>query len=113
MLTYGSRGDVQPFIALARALSKRGHEATLAGPHRFAEFARQQGVRFVPLAGDPEEISRRINDAGADPIRMAIKMRDYVQSIAGEVALAAFSSCDQADLIIHSFLFTTGAHSLE
>jgi sterol 3beta-glucosyltransferase len=103
---------VQPFIALARALSGRRHEVTLAGPHRFAEFARQQGVGFVPLAGDPEEISRRINDAGADPIRMAIKMRDYVQSIAGEVALAAFSSCEQADLIIHSFLFTTGAHSL-
>jgi sterol 3beta-glucosyltransferase len=39
-------------------------------------------------------------------------MQDYVQSIAGEVALAAFASCEQADLIIHSFLFTTGAHSL-
>ena len=62
LLTYGSRGDVQPFLALAVGLQKAGHVVTLAGPHRFADFVGQYGIIFAPLAGDPEEISRLMND---------------------------------------------------
>jgi len=112
LLTYGSRGDVQPFAALARRLMERGHEARLAAPHRFEGFAAELGIPFVPLAGDPEEISRRLNDAGGNVFRMVGGMQEYVLSIAGDVAQAAFGACRSADLIVHSFLFTTGAHSL-
>lgn len=112
LLTYGSRGDVQPFVALARRLLERGHTVKLAGPHRFAGFVAEQGVPFVPLAGDPEEISRRINESGASVPRMMRGMQEYIFSIAGDVARSAFAACELADLIIHSFLFTTGAHSL-
>ncbi|RIK27839.1 MAG: glycosyltransferase, partial [Anaerolineae bacterium] len=43
---------------------------------------------------------------------MARSIRDYVNSIAVDVTRGAFAACDDADLIVHSFLFTTGAHSL-
>ena len=112
ILTYGSRGDVQPFLALALGLQKADHTIKLAAPHRFADFVQEHGVPFVPLAGDPEIISQRLNDAGANPIRMIRAMSDYLFSIAEQVARKAFSACDDADLIIHSFAFTTGGHSL-
>ncbi|MBK7319262.1 MAG: glycosyltransferase [Anaerolineales bacterium] len=32
ILTYGSRGDVQPFLALACGLQERGHVVKLAAP---------------------------------------------------------------------------------
>jgi len=112
ILTYGSRGDVQPFLALALGLQKAGHTVKLAAPHRFTEFVEEHGVLFVPLAGDPEIISQRLNDAGANPIRMIRAMSDYLFTIAEQVARRAFTACEDADLIIHSFAFTTGAHSL-
>lgn len=112
ILTYGSRGDVQPFLALALGLQNVGHIVKLAAPHRFAEFVEEHGVPFVPLAGDPEIISQRLNDAGVNPIRMIRAMSDYLFEIAEQVARKAFTACDDADLIIHSFAFTTGAHSL-
>jgi len=112
ILTYGSRGDIQPFIALARGLQKNGHQVKLAAPHRFADFVAQYSIPFVPLAGDPEEMSRRFTDAGHNALRMVNTIREYVTSIALEVARDAFAACDDADLIIHSFLFTTGGHSL-
>lgn len=112
ILTYGSRGDVQPFLALALGLQKAGHKVKLAAPHRFADFVEAHGIPFIPLAGDPEVISQRLNDAGANPIGMVRAMSDYIFSIAGEVAHQAFAACNNADLIIHSFLFTTGGHSL-
>jgi len=112
ILTYGSRGDVQPFIALALGLQKNGHQVKLAAPHRFADFVAAHGIPFVPLAGDPEEISKRFTDAGHNAVKTVCAIRDYVTSIALDVARAAFAACDDADLIIHSFLFTTGGHSL-
>lgn len=111
ILTYGSRGDVQPYLALAIGLQKKGYHVTLAGPHRFANFVAGYNVPFAPLAGDPEEISKRFNDAGHDPLKMVSGIRDYVNSIAVDIARGAFAACKNADLIIHSFLFTTGAHS--
>ncbi|WP_440899199.1 glycosyltransferase, partial [Actinosynnema sp.] len=45
---WGSRGDVQPYLALARALNRAGHDAVLAGPERFAGVAQEHGVEFHP-----------------------------------------------------------------
>lgn len=112
ILTYGSRGDVQPFLALAVGLQQAGHQVKLAAPHRFEAFINACGVPCVPLAGDPEIISQRLNNTGANPIGMVRAISDYIFSIAGQVARQAFAACDDADLIIHSFLFTTGGHSL-
>ncbi len=112
LLTYGSRGDIQPFVALAKGLQSAGHRVKLAAPHRFEDFVTDYEVPFVPLAGDPEELSSHLNDARSNVLRMVKNMSDYVRSIATDVARAAFSACDDAELIVHSFLFTTGAHSL-
>ena len=111
ILTYGSRGDVQPFVALALGLQKNGHVVKLAAPHKFNEFVTSHGITFVPLAGDPEEISRLINNAGTNPARVVASMWNYIFSIAPQVSRVAFPACEGADLIIHSFLFTVGGHS--
>ena len=61
LLTYGSRGDFQPFLALAVGLQKAGHTVRLAGPARFSECAAKYDVPFARLAGNPEEMSKKIN----------------------------------------------------
>jgi sterol 3beta-glucosyltransferase len=50
--TLGTRGDVQPYLALAQALGARGHEVTVLGPEQFVSLADEHGVRFAPLPGD-------------------------------------------------------------
>lgn len=111
ILTYGSRGDVQPFLALAVGLQKAGHTVTLAAPHRFETLVTEQGVGFAPLAGDPEVISRAFNDAGGNAYRMVRGMSDYLFRIAPDVVRAARQAIHGADLLVHSFAFTTGGHS--
>jgi len=36
--TFGTRGDVQPFVALGRVLRARGHRVRIATCERFREF---------------------------------------------------------------------------
>jgi sterol 3beta-glucosyltransferase len=45
---YGTRGDVQPSVALGAALTRAGHEAVLAAPERFAGFTAEHGLGFAP-----------------------------------------------------------------
>src|SRR5512140_950189 len=111
ILTYGTRGDVQPLLALAVGLQNAGHSVRLAAPERFAALAARHNIPFAPLPGDPEDLSRSLN-AAAGPLAEIRAVSDFAFAIAGDVARAAFAACDDADLIVHSLLFTTGAHSL-
>jgi hypothetical protein len=56
IMIVGSRGDVQPFIALAKGLIQYGHRIRVATHETFREFVTQNGLEFYPLAGDPAEL---------------------------------------------------------
>jgi UDP:flavonoid glycosyltransferase YjiC (YdhE family) len=55
IFTYGSRGDVQPFIALSLGLLGQGHQVSLFAPENFKDFVESYGVPFSPLHGNVDE----------------------------------------------------------
>ena len=56
IISYGTRGDVQPMMAFALALHDRGHEVVLGVPENHVRFAQTTGLRVLPLAGDSEAL---------------------------------------------------------
>ncbi|MBK9923721.1 MAG: glycosyltransferase family 1 protein [Anaerolineales bacterium] len=112
ILTYGSRGDVQPFLPLSLGLMARGHVVKLAAPARFKDLVEGYGIRFVPLAGDPEDLSRRLNDAGYNSIKLIRELMDHAIEIGGDVLRQTEDACANANLIIHTFSHAVGAHTL-
>ena len=50
--TLGTRGDVQPYIALALGLMQHGHAVQLAAPVQFAAFVQDRGIPLAPLPGE-------------------------------------------------------------
>lgn len=57
-LTIGSRGDVQPYIALCKRLLEDGHRPKIATHAEFEPWIRSYGIDFAPVAGDPAELMR-------------------------------------------------------
>lgn len=57
MLVVGTRGDVQPFLAVARRLQEFGHQVRLATHTNFSAFVKSAGVNFYPLGGDPRVLA--------------------------------------------------------
>ena len=49
ILTVGSRGDVQPFVALGVGLEEAGHEVTLATGRGFEALVTGRGLRHAAL----------------------------------------------------------------
>ena len=52
MLVCGTRGDVQPFLALALGLQQDGHRVRLATHAIFKDYVESYGIEFFPM-GEP------------------------------------------------------------
>ena len=60
ILCSGTRGDVQPYLALAQELQKLGLATRIAANHDFEAVVRGYGLDFYPIAVD-------FASAGVDP----------------------------------------------
>ena len=85
ILTYGSRGDVQPFIPLSLRLMEEGYSVKLAAPFRFKSFVEEHGIDLAPLSGDPEDLSRRLNNAGHNFVRLLSELTNHAIEIGADV----------------------------
>jgi sterol 3beta-glucosyltransferase len=66
ILAHGSRGDIQPYVALGIGLQQAGHTVRLAAPQLFESLVTGYGLEFAPLAGDPTQLMQRaVEQAGA------------------------------------------------
>jgi sterol 3beta-glucosyltransferase len=108
VIAIGSRGDVQPYIALALGLMERGHEATILAHENFKQFVEGFGVAFVPLKGNVEEMLQ--SDEGLRMLRKGniVAFSRYLKKITkktGEsIAVDMFQACSIADVLIASLL---------
>jgi sterol 3beta-glucosyltransferase len=59
ILTVGSRGDVQPYVALGLGLRREGHSVTLAASGIFEPWIRGHGLEFAPVRFNPQEFLQR------------------------------------------------------
>jgi sterol 3beta-glucosyltransferase len=59
VLSFGTRGDVQPLVAYAVGLRAAGHDAYLCAPRNFSTLAGQYGVPFRPMSFDTAKLIQR------------------------------------------------------
>ena len=77
IFTYGTRGDLQPYIALALGLIEKGHKVTLSATEDFKEFVEGFGVSFQPLWGNAETMMNSTEGQSILQTENAIKLMKY------------------------------------
>ncbi|AQA05211.1 glycosyl transferase family 1 [Mycobacterium sp. MS1601] len=117
--TWGSRGDVEPSLAAARELVRRGHDVVMAVPPDLVAFTEAAGPTAVPFGPD----SQAILDAHRNfwtcffrtPWRLATLLRSRIE-IAGpllrgwqEMSATLMSLADGADLLFTGINFEDAA----
>jgi hypothetical protein len=68
IMIVGSRGDVQPYVALGKLLLKDGHRVRIATHETFRTFVRDAGLEFFCIGGDPKNLmSYMVKNPGLMP----------------------------------------------
>lgn len=111
ILTVGSRGDVQPFCAIALSLIKKGHQVTLASSSNFADFAATLAIPFTPIAGNFERLLS--SDDGLALLEGDRKAEIIDDELRWQQLTDAWSACQGSDLIVFSPLAAWGYHLAE
>lgn len=96
----GSRGDVQPFIALGTELQRHGHRVRLATHDTFADFVRTAGLEFYPIGGDPTELmAYMVKNPGLIPSMDSLRAGDIQKKrkMVGEMLEGCWRSCVEPD----------------
>lgn len=97
----GSRGDVQPFVALGCALKRdHGHRVRIATHAAFEKFVRSTGLEFYPLGGDPTELMAYIvKNPGLIPSFASVKAGDIgrKRKMLAEMLHGCWKSCIEPD----------------
>ncbi len=105
ILCSGSRGDFQPYIALAQQLKKLGKDVRITAGKSFEDFIRGYGVEVYPIEADLQNIKvdpKLLQAAGSadNPLKMLLtfnKMKEYAIYMQKDF----YAACEGSELILY------------
>ncbi|KAI0757283.1 hypothetical protein C8Q80DRAFT_1265234 [Daedaleopsis nitida] len=112
-LTIGSRGDVQPYIALAKGLMADGHRTRIATHGEFKEWVESHGIEFGYVGGDPAELMRICVENGTFTVAF---LKEGVQKFRGwidDLLKTSWEACQGTDVLVESPSAMGGYHIAE
>jgi sterol 3beta-glucosyltransferase len=110
MLTVGSRGDVQPFLAFGLGLAQAGHEVRLATHPRYEALVSGHGLEFAPLVegrvsrGAETAEGRQWIERGNRRLPAWVGFLHDARSVAHRRLADAAAACEGAEAIVASNL---------
>ncbi|EGO2530035.1 glycosyltransferase family 1 protein [Enterococcus faecalis] len=113
IITIGSRGDVQPFLALSKGLQNKGHQIRICAMSVFKETIEQEGFEYAPMAGDAKEIMLRLIGEQVSPAEYFNSLPDLLNPVKEEFLSNIENACQGVDAIIYSTLGSVAYHVAE
>ncbi|WVQ71264.1 hypothetical protein IAR50_000790 [Cryptococcus sp. DSM 104548] len=112
-LTIGSRGDVQPYIALCKGLQAEGHQTKIATHGEYKDWVEGHGIEFESVGGDPAELMQMCVDNGMFTVSF---LKEGLQKFRGwldDLLNSSWQACQGSDLLIESPSAMSGIHIAE
>ena len=102
IIASGSRGDVEPYVALGKGLQAAGHVVRLVTHQDFESLVTSHGVEFWPVAGSVQDVAESMAALIENGNFLAILSQMSKEAQAGALALtsASLAACQGMDLIV-------------
>lgn len=101
ILTVGTQGDVQPYVALGMGLKAAGYDVTVATSTRFAGLITEHGLSHKPLNADFLQLldtpEGKAALAGGNPLTLMNKVMPLLRQLLDE----GWTAAQGADAIIY------------
>ncbi|MCD0450566.1 glycosyltransferase [Actinocorallia sp. API 0066] len=114
----GSRGDLQPCVALGRGLADRGDEVRVIASAAYEGLITGAGLGFRPLSIDPTRIvdspeGQELLGGGRNPVRFLRGVKRIAAPLAERLLAEVTDGTDGSDLMLAPTLGFLGAHVAE
>ncbi len=118
ILAIGSRGDIQPCIALGAGLRQAGYEVRLGAPKNFELTATHQGLEFYSIGPDSQEImareiGRKMMTTGNNGYAFLQALAKLVSGNSRDTLAASLKACEGTNAILYNSFALMGAHIAE
>lgn len=118
MIAVGSRGDVQPFVALGVGLQKIGYRVRLAATPSFKNFIQDRGLEFTPLGTDfkdflCQEVGLAWIERGDNPINLFLDYAELVRPVLQQELNSCFAVCQDTDAVFYGLGIPACPHIAE
>jgi sterol 3beta-glucosyltransferase len=102
LVSAGTRGDIQPFVALAQGLASAGEEVVLAAPLDAEALVRGYGVEYRPLQADYQALMESDAARGmlANPLRAGRYLGSTVVPMLEALTRGAWEAAQGADVLV-------------
>lgn len=115
--TLGTRGDVQPYIALALGLQEAGFVVSLATSPQFEAFVTQHGIAFEPLPGDIVDLVQtplgKAALSGRHKLVSTLRLLRKIRPMFEGLVAAQWAAAQGADAIVYHPKAIGGVHIAE
>jgi sterol 3beta-glucosyltransferase len=107
VLTVGTRGEVQPCVALGLGLKTAGYRVCIATHAQFESFVREAGLRFALIEANPQaflqsDAGRRLLAGGQNPIRTLYTLVQTLRPMLRRVGEQCWAACQDADVVLYT-----------
>ncbi|KAH3668667.1 hypothetical protein OGAPHI_002421 [Ogataea philodendri] len=113
LLTIGSRGDVQPYISLGKALMREGHQVRIVTHSEFEPWIKKHGISFAAIAGDPSELMALMVTHPTINYNFIKEAKSKFRSWIDDLLVTSWNSCQDTDVLIESPSSICGIHIAE
>jgi sterol 3beta-glucosyltransferase len=119
IIALGSRGDVQPCVALGEGLQRAGHDVRLAAYGVFRALAQDHGLAFATVGGDVRQAldspsGQKWLESGRSVLRFILGMRKLTTFEGLRQSLDdCVDACRGTEAILYSPLGAAGYHVAE
>jgi sterol 3beta-glucosyltransferase len=102
IIAAGSRGDVQPYVALGKGLKEAGHQVGVLASQDFQELITSHGLEFFDMGGSVKAVAQSMEGLleQGNFIKILSKMGPAAQRLVDQVAASGLVACLGSDLIV-------------
>lgn len=114
LISIGSRGDIQPFMALAIGLKAAGHSVRVATHQLYAEWVQEQNLEFLNIEGNPREMleteaGQAWMNSGLNLIKFVRNSQRLFEPVVESFLPDLWQACQNTDAVIFSTLGSAAA----
>lgn len=102
IIAPGSRGDVQPYVALGVGLKDAGHTVRILTAQDFHDLVTMYGLEFRDMGGNMQAVAQEMQSLleQGNFLKILASMGKTAEQLVSQVSRSGMTACQDADLII-------------